>query len=134
MKTQLAVDAKDLKILATTFCEGKMHDFKLLQRSRLAFKKGTEINVDTGYLGINKWYDNILMPKKKSKLKPLTSEDKKHNKVFSSKRIFVEHVIGVLKRFRIISDTYRNRRKRFGLRFNLIAGIYNFELGLKVKL
>lgn len=23
---------------------------------------------------------------------------------------------------------YRNRRKRFGLRFNLIAGIYNFQL------
>ena len=26
------------------------------------------------------------------------------------------------------SACYRNRRKRFGLRFNLIAGIYNFEL------
>ncbi|TRT60574.1 MAG: IS5/IS1182 family transposase, partial [Microcystis aeruginosa Ma_QC_C_20070703_M131] len=23
---------------------------------------------------------------------------------------------------------YRNRRRRFGLRFNLIAGIYNYEL------
>ncbi|MDR2437472.1 MAG: IS5/IS1182 family transposase, partial [Endomicrobium sp.] len=28
----------------------------------------------------------------------------------------------------IISHRYRNRRKRFGLRFNLIAAIYNFEL------
>jgi hypothetical protein len=28
----------------------------------------------------------------------------------------------------IVSERYRNRRKRFGLRFNLIAGIYNFEL------
>jgi hypothetical protein len=27
-------------------------------------------------------------------------------------------------------NTYRCRRKRFTLRFNLIAGIYNFELGL----
>ena len=61
----------------------------------------------------------------------LSHEDKKDNKIFASKRIFVEHVIGVLKRFRIISETYRNRRKRFGLRFNLIAGIYNFELKLK---
>jgi exonuclease III len=31
-------------------------------------------------------------------------------------------------RFHIISYRYRNRRKRFGLRFNLIAAIYNFEL------
>ncbi|HEV8052481.1 MAG TPA: IS5/IS1182 family transposase, partial [Parachlamydiaceae bacterium] len=29
------------------------------------------------------------------------------------------------KRFKIISDRYRNRRKRFGLRFILIAGIHN---------
>jgi hypothetical protein len=33
-----------------------------------------------------------------------------------------------VKRFRILSERYRNRRKRFGLRFNLIAGIHNFEL------
>jgi len=33
-----------------------------------------------------------------------------------------------MKRFKILSDRYRNRRKRFGLRLNLIAGIYNYEL------
>ncbi|MGI8787171.1 MAG: IS5/IS1182 family transposase, partial [Pyrinomonadaceae bacterium] len=30
--------------------------------------------------------------------------------------------------FRIVAEKYRNRRRRFGLRFNLIAGLYNFEL------
>ncbi|MEG4234701.1 IS5/IS1182 family transposase, partial [Microcoleus sp. Pol11C3] len=30
----------------------------------------------------------------------------------------------------ILSERYRNRRRRFGLRFNLIAGIYNYELNL----
>ncbi|OQX03025.1 MAG: IS5 family transposase, partial [Desulfobacteraceae bacterium IS3] len=44
-----------------------------------------------------------------------------------------EHVIGKLKIFKILSDRYRNRRRRFGLRFNLVAGIYNFELKLKRK-
>ena len=34
----------------------------------------------------------------------------------------------MIKRFKIVSDRYRNRRKRFGLRFNLIAAIYNMEL------
>ncbi|MCY7331297.1 MAG: IS5/IS1182 family transposase, partial [Pseudanabaena sp. CAN_BIN31] len=28
------------------------------------------------------------------------------------------------------SERYRNRRRRFGLRCNLIAAIYNFELSL----
>ena len=46
----------------------------------------------------------------------------------SSERVSNENVIGMVKRFKIIADRYRNRRKRFGLRFNLIAEIYNFEL------
>ncbi|MDR2764965.1 MAG: IS5/IS1182 family transposase, partial [Tannerella sp.] len=41
---------------------------------------------------------------------------------------FNEHAIGFVKRFRILSEHYRNRRKRFGLRFNLIAAICNLEL------
>jgi hypothetical protein len=58
----------------------------------------------------------------------LTSEDKKNNQRLASERVLNENVIGVLKRFKIIADRYRNRRKRFALRFNLIAGIYNWEL------
>ncbi len=49
-------------------------------------------------------------------------------KKFLLLRVVVENVIGMLKRFKIISDRYRNRRKRFRLRFNLLAGLYNFEL------
>ena len=44
------------------------------------------------------------------------------------KRIVMEHILGKLKVFRILSERYRNRRKRFALRFNLIAAIYNLEL------
>ena len=37
-------------------------------------------------------------------------------------------LIRCLKVFHILSERYRNRRRRFGLRFNLIAGLYNYEL------
>jgi len=37
-------------------------------------------------------------------------------------------MIGRIKRFRIISGKYRNRRKRFALRINLIAAITNLNL------
>ncbi|GHU51240.1 hypothetical protein AGMMS49975_04040 [Clostridia bacterium] len=33
-----------------------------------------------------------------------------------------------IKRFHIVADRHRNKRRRFGLRFNLIAGLCNFEL------
>jgi hypothetical protein len=70
------------------------------------------------------------MPKKNTKKRPLNKEEKNYNHNLSSQRVLNENVIGVLKRFKIIADKYRNRRKRFGLRFNLICGIYNFELSL----
>ncbi|MBI4733109.1 MAG: transposase, partial [Chloroflexi bacterium] len=63
-----------------------------------------------------------------SKLHPLTKEQKASNRELSSERILVENVIRRLKIFRILSERYRNRRKLFSLRFNLIAAIYNLEL------
>ena len=85
--------------------------------------------VDSGYKGLQKIHAKTELPKKKTKKNPLSKEDKKNNRNLSSKRVLNENVIGMLKRFKIISDRYRNRRRRFGLRFNLIAGIYNLELG-----
>lgn len=84
--------------------------------------------MDSGYTGILKLFPNSLIPKKKTKKHPLTLEDKIRNKEISKQRIVIENVIGYLKRFKILSNRYRCRRKRFSLRFNFIAGIYNFEL------
>jgi hypothetical protein len=83
---------------------------------------------DTGYQGIQKLHQNSKLPKKRSKKNPLSQQDKKNNQRISSERVLNENVIGMLKRFKIIADKYRNRRKRFGLRFNLIAGLYNWEI------
>jgi len=74
------------------------------------------------------------IPFKKFPKKELTQEQKKSNKQLGKKRVIVENVIGKLKIFKIFSSRSRKRRKRFGLRLNLIAGIYNFELNNKFQL
>lgn len=79
-------------------------------------------------MGLQKLHLNTEMPKKSSKKHPLTKEDKAKNRDVSRERVLNENVIGMVKRFKIISDRYRNRRRRFGLRFSLIAGIHNYEL------
>ena len=84
--------------------------------------------MDTGYQGIKKIHARSKIPKKKTKKNPSTKQDKRANRQLASERVLNENVIGVIKRFKIIADRYRNRRKRFALRFNLIAGIYNWEL------
>jgi transposase len=123
----LAVDKKSEKILTTNFSKGKVHDFELFKRSKLTISKSTRMEVDMGYKGMHKIHSNCRMPKKKSKYHPLTKTDIAKNKQISKSRIRIEHVIRRLKIFRIVSERYRNRRRRFELRMNLIAGIYNFE-------
>ena len=107
-------------IICTSFCNGKTHDFHLFKKSRLPLRQTTQVIVDTGYLGIHKIHSHSELPKKKSKYHPLTDADKEFNQTLASVRVLNENVIGCIKRFRIISDRYRNRRKRFALRFNLI--------------
>lgn len=84
--------------------------------------------VDSGYTGIKKFHSNSRVPIKRSAKKPLSKDDRRMNRNIASERALNENVIGSLKRFKVLSDRYRNRRKRFGLRFNLIAGIYNLEV------
>jgi len=51
-----------------------------------------------------------------------------HNRALAGLRVRIEQVIRCFKIFRIFSSRYRNRRKRFGLRLHLIAGLLNYEL------
>ncbi len=86
--------------------------------------------VDKGYQGIQKFHPNSQVPSKKPRKGKLSNEEKKKNRELAKKRVIGEHIHRRLKIFKILSDRYRNRRKRFGLRFNLIAGLYNYELRL----
>ena len=122
------MDKKRQQIICTAFTNGKRHDFRLFKESKTQIHPGISVVTDTGYQGLKKIHAKTQMPKKRSKKNPLTKEDKRANQQLSRERVLNENVIGSLKRFKILSDRYRNRRKRFALRFNLIAGIYNLEL------
>jgi hypothetical protein len=127
MKTQLVVNKATLEIISLDFSKWKTHDFKLLKESKLKIKEEIVKQMDSWYQWVQNEFINTEIPKK---WKDLTKEEKEENKKLSSSRIFVEHVIWKLKIFKILSEKYRNRRKRFSLRWNLIAWIYNFEKGL----
>lgn len=104
-----------------------MHDFMLFKTSNLRVLPSISIKTDTGYVGIRKIHENTQLPIRQSKYHRLTKEEKQYNRTISSQRVANEHVIGFLKRFKILALPYRNRRKRFGLRLNLLAGICNFD-------
>jgi IS5 family transposase len=124
------VNQKTQEIICTAIDSGKVHDFKVWKESQISIGKKTELLADKGYQGIKKIHAHSRIPVKKTRKKCLNKEQKKFNKQLAKERIVVEHVHRRLKIFRILSSRYRNRRRRFGLRINLIAGIYNYELYL----
>ncbi len=128
MKAQLLVEFETGQIIATAVTCGKTHDFKLLKGSRLPFVPSQLCLADHGYQGFAKRHLGACTPTKKPRNQPLPKADKQHNRALARLRVRVEHVIGHFKIFGIFSGRYRNRRKRFGLRLNLIAGLLNYEL------
>lgn len=116
------------KVLCTAYSKGRKHDFTLFKTSKLSIHDDIEVVADSGYQGIQKLHAKSVTPVKASKYRKLSPNDKISNTALSKKRIKVENVIGFIKRFKIFSTRYRNRRKRFGLRFNLFAAICNLEI------
>jgi DDE superfamily endonuclease len=73
-------------------------------------------------------HSSSCLPTKKPRNQQLAQSKRQHNRLLARLRIVVEHVNLRLKIFRILAELYRNRRRRFGLRFNLISAILNSEL------
>ncbi|WP_375495529.1 transposase family protein, partial [uncultured Nostoc sp.] len=116
------------EIICTFFGKGRCHDFALFKASGIHFHPETQGLYDSGYQGINQYHSNSYTPKKKPKKGELSILQKDYNRLLAKERIGIEHINRRLKIFKILGDRYRNRRRRYGLRCNLLAAIYNYEL------
>ena len=124
----MRVCRKSRRIIDTRFAKGARHDFSLYKHTKADLPKEIECLADSGYQGLSALHENSRTPFKKPKGGELTDEQKEFNKQLASERVTVEHIIRHLKIFRIVSERYRNRRRRFMLRMNLIAGLYNYAI------
>jgi IS5 family transposase len=116
------------------FSLGSVHDFRLLKESGhlSEIPKSTVIHADRGYSGLENVFENSYVPYKKRRNVELTEFQKEVNRHLSSIRIKIEHIIGRLKRFRILSERYRGRRSGLSLYFRIIASIHNLEIQLNM--
>jgi hypothetical protein len=130
LKAQLIIEQTTGKIICTFFGQGRKHDFALFKASGVKFHPATESLQDSAYQGIAQYHYNSYVPKKKPKNGELSSLEKDYNRELAKERIGIEHVNRRLKIFKIIAERYRNRRRRYGLRCNLLSAIYNYELSL----
>ncbi|QKQ77791.1 hypothetical protein FBB35_13515 [Nostoc sp. TCL240-02] len=82
---------------------GPTADIKLFRQSQHKFDKSQLFSGDKGFQGGK----NITTPHKRKPKRELTQQQKDENKALSNNRIFIEHLIRLLKIFRIASQRFR---------------------------
>ena len=123
------------KVLYVSQCwVGKTHDDRMFTEEfppGQDWFKGFRVRVDLGFLGIEKDYGckELRLPNKKKKKQELSPEQKSENKLLASERIAVEHCIGGVKRYRILSDRLRvHDLDSYNVILGVCAGLWNFYL------
>ena len=110
---------------------GKEHDFSILKNEfppGLSWFKNYQVQLDLGFQGFKDQYQckSLEIPNKKPRKTELTQKQKEENKMISSRRVTVEHSIGGMKRYRILSDRLRNRDYEFYDNvLGICAGLWN---------
>jgi hypothetical protein len=79
----VVVNKADGQIICISFAGGRRHDFRLFKELKLKIASKIKLVLDTGYVGITRFHVNSVIPVKRSKKKPLTSDDKVFNHVVS---------------------------------------------------
>jgi hypothetical protein len=100
-------------------------DVNLLRQQQPRLSEEQRYTADKAYIGAQR----TCTPHKKPKGKELSDEQIAENKEISSRRIFVEHLIGKLKIFRVMQERFRLRPQKYRLIFLTICGLVRFKLG-----
>lgn len=127
---QLVVETTSQRVSCVAVGRGQTHDLKLLRASQTHFAATTLVKADQGDPGINHDHVNSQTSDKKPPRRALGIEQRQANRRLASARIAVEQGIRRFKIFRVLRERYRNRQRRFGLRVQLIAAIYNRDAPL----
>ena len=130
LKTELIVTEKGRIASVSPSCPGGRHDITV-RRDGPRLPKGARVYGDSAYQGYDKEHEGIDHPYKKPKGGELTTEEKEYNTGLSRFRVRVEHKIGQVKRFRIVSDRFRNPRRTHHTKTSIIAGLVNMESGFE---
>lgn len=113
---------------------GKSHDYKPLTYEfppDQSWLEGLPVSLDLGYQGFRKDYacQSVSQPTKKPRKADFSAAEKTANQKISSGRIYVEHAIGGLKRYRYLTDRLRTHKVQlYELSMLVCAGIWNFYL------
>lgn len=104
---------------------GPVSDINLCRERLGLFHPQQKLIGDKAYVG----EAQISTPDKKPKQGELTVKQKEQNKSISSQRIFVEHLIRVIKIFKVAQERFRLRKDRYNSVLLTICGLVRLRKG-----
>ena len=117
-----------IHFLSATY-EGKWHDKSLADDNEYRLPSGSKLYQDMGFQGFRVQDVEILQPTKKLRGGELTPEQNEENRRIASIKMRIEHVIGSIKRYRIVKEKMRLWRE--GVRdmvMETCCALHNFRL------
>ena len=134
LKNVLVVDEfGSIRFLSET-SEGRVHDKRIADEAKDTLPKASLRYQDAGFQGFDLHGVLVMQPKKKPRHRTLTLQEKADNRRISSVRVRIEHVIGDLKRYRIIREVIRSGCSEFRDKvMETCFGLHNFRIRLKRK-
>ena len=127
---QLMVNNKGYIVYKLGHKKGRRHDYDVYKKNHPVTPKDVVNVYDLGYIGVEKDFPEQLssLPKKKKRNLDLLQEEKDYNKNHSRKRIVIEHTICRLKKYRIISDIFRNKLRKYNRISDIVSGLVNYRI------
>lgn len=104
---------------------GPTSDIKICRQTLNKFESEQQLIGDKAYVG----EAQISTPSKKTKNGELTIQEKEKNKELSSRRIYVEHLIRVVKIFKVAQERFRLRKSRYRSIMLTVCGLVRLRIG-----
>ena len=98
---------------------GQISEINFFRETQEKFHQEQKFTRDKAYVG----EPAIKTPKKKPHIQELTSKEKSQNKELASERILVEHIIRLLKIFRVAQERFRLNSDKYTQIIMTICGL-----------
>lgn len=104
---------------------GSESDLNIFRELQVKFNSKQSFKGDKAFVGGK----NISTPHKKPRNRELTQKEKDENKIFSSKRVLIEHFIRLVKIFRIGEQKFRLYFRNYNKVIGVVCGLVRLRLG-----
>jgi hypothetical protein len=130
VKNQLMVNNRGYILHKVGYKKGRKHDYDIYKKNHPVTPKEVVNVVDLGYLGVEKDFPEQIsaLPSKRKRNQDLSQEEIEYNRIYAKKRIVIEHTICKLKKYRIMSDTFRNRLRKYNRISDIVTGLVNYRM------